>query len=305
MSSPPARSPIRGMTGYARARRVFPWGEAVVAIKSVNHRALDLHFHLPDEASSFEPALREAIRSRVARGHVDVRVTISRSGPDGGAALNVSMLRAYRDALRQASETLGVAAPPIDLNAVLALPGMLTVSRDEEPDAAAEEGLLATLDEAIASLDAFRLREGAATAAGIVQHNGAIRAATAAMEEIRVRALPVLRDRLQSRLRELLDGVPLDPHRLAQEAALLADRGDIGEELERLKMHSAELGEIVARGGEVGKRLDFLLQEMNRESNTILSKTGGAGELGLRLTGLALAAKADVEKIREQSLNLE
>ncbi len=305
MSSPPARSPIRGMTGYARARRSFPWGEVVVAIKSVNHRALDLHFHLPDEAAAFEPALRAAIRARVARGHVDVRVSLTPSAAEGGAGLNVAMLAAYRDALRQAAELLGVDPPPVDLNVILALPGMIAGSRAEEPDAATEEGLLATLAEAIHSLDAFRLREGASTAEGILQQNAAILEGVGAMEEIRSHALPMLRDRLHGRLRELLNGVPLDPQRLAQEAALLADRGDISEELERLKMHASQLGEMIERGGEVGKRLDFLLQEMNRESNTILSKTGGAGELGLRLTELALAAKAGIEKIREQSLNLE
>ena len=305
MSPHPARSPIRGMTGYALARRAFSWGEAVVAIKSVNHRALDLHFHLPDEAAVFEPQLRAAIRSRVARGHIDVRVTLTHSGAGAVAALNVPMLRAYHDALRQASELLGVATSPIDLNALLSLPGMISGSHAEEPGPEAEECLLATLDDAIGSLDAFRLREGEATAEVIARHNEAVRAGAAAMEEIRTRALPILRDRLHGRLRELLNGVPLDPQRLAQEAALIADRGDIGEELDRLKMHSAQLGEILLAGGEVGKRLDFLLQEMNRESNTILSKTGGAGELGLRLTELALAAKADIEKIREQSLNLE
>jgi len=305
MSSSPLPSPIRGMTGYARVRRGFPWGEVSVTIKTVNHRALDLHFHLPVEAEPFEPAFRTAIRSRVARGHVDVHVSLERTSADGGAALNVPMLRAYGEALRQAADILGVSCPPPDLNAALSLPGMITLSPAREDGAGTEKDLLDTLSDAIGALDAFRLREGSATAEVIRKHNAAILAGVAAMEEIRTRALPILRDRLQGRLRELLDGSPLDPQRLAQEAALIADRGDIGEELERLKMHAAQLGEIVLQGGEVGKRLDFLLQEMNRESNTILSKTGGVGELGLRLTELALAVKADIEKIREQSLNLE
>jgi uncharacterized protein (TIGR00255 family) len=106
-------------------------------------------------------------------------------------------------------------------------------------------------------------------------------------------------------LRELLRGVALDPQRLAQEVAILADRGDVGEEIERLKIHSSHLVDLLRSGGEVGKRLDFLLQEMNRESNTILSKTNGIGELGLKMTELALAAKADIEKMREHALNLE
>src|SRR5262249_37595207 len=104
---------------------------------------------------------------------------------------------------------------------------------------------------------------------------------------------------------ELLRGANIDPQRLAQEAAMLADRGDIGEELARLKIHSAQLRALLDHGGEVGKKLDFLLQEMNRETNTILSKTNGAGEPALRITELALSAKSAIEKIREQSLNLE
>jgi uncharacterized protein (TIGR00255 family) len=125
------------------------------------------------------------------------------------------------------------------------------------------------------------------------------------MEQIREGAIPAFHKRLVEKLQELLGSLGLDPQRLAQEAALLADRGDIGEEISRLQIHSRQLDEILNSGGEVGKRLDFLLQELNRETNTILSKTGGIGDLGLRITELALAAKASIEKIREQALNLE
>jgi len=130
-------------------------------------------------------------------------------------------------------------------------------------------------------------------------------AAADQMEQIRLGALGQFQNRLAERLKELLRGAQIDPQRLAQEAALLAERSDIGEELARLKIHSAQLGGLLDAGGEIGKKLDFLLQEMNRETNTILSKTGGAAEAGLRITELALGAKAAIEKIREQSLNLE
>jgi uncharacterized protein (TIGR00255 family) len=136
-------------------------------------------------------------------------------------------------------------------------------------------------------------------------HNAQAAAAAVEMEAIRAGATEAFHNRLNERLKELLKGAQVDPQRLAQEAALLAERSDIGEELARLKIHSAQLGALLDGGGEVGKKLDFLLQEMNRESNTILSKTGGAGDAGLRITELALAAKAAIEKIREQSLNLE
>ena len=115
----------------------------------------------------------------------------------------------------------------------------------------------------------------------------------------------IYQTRLTDRLREIAKGIAIDPQRLAQEAAILADRSDIGEELARLKIHSAQLDQLLQAGGEVGKKLDFLLQEMNRETNTILSKTNGAGEAALRITELGLRAKAAIEKVREQSLNLE
>jgi uncharacterized protein (TIGR00255 family) len=125
------------------------------------------------------------------------------------------------------------------------------------------------------------------------------------MEEIRTGAVPAFQKRLRERLAELLHGTSIDPQRIAQEAAVLADRSDIAEELVRLRTHAGHLDDMLVQGGEVGKRLDFLLQEMNRESNTILSKTGGLGDLGLTITDLALAAKSEIDKIREQSLNLE
>jgi uncharacterized protein (TIGR00255 family) len=125
------------------------------------------------------------------------------------------------------------------------------------------------------------------------------------MQSLRANAQQIFQNRLADRLKDLLKGVQVDPQRLAQEAALLADRSDIGEELARLRIHSGQLAVLLDAGGETGKKVDFLLQEMNRETNTILSKTSGAGEIGLKITELALAAKAAIEKIREQSLNLE
>jgi uncharacterized protein (TIGR00255 family) len=125
------------------------------------------------------------------------------------------------------------------------------------------------------------------------------------MEKIRSKATAAFQKRLKERLSDLLRGAGIEPQRLAQEAALLADRSDISEELIRLKTHAGQLEELLDNGGETGKKLDFLLQEMNREANTVLSKTGGLGELGLTITDLALAAKAEIDKIREQSLNIE
>ena len=151
-------------------------------------------------------------------------------------------------------------------------------------------------------LNAFREREGAATAAEIRQRCENLCELVVRMEKIREGAIPAFQKRLREKLADLLNGAGIEPQRLAQEAALLADRSDIAEELVRLRTHAAHLENLLAAGGEVGKRLDFLLQEMNRESNTVLSKTGGLGDLGLTITDLALAAKSEIDKIREQSL---
>ncbi len=139
----------------------------------------------------------------------------------------------------------------------------------------------------------------------MARHNSQIAMVAAEVELIREGASAAFQSRMAERLKELLKGAQVEPQRLAQEAAILADRSDIGEELVRLRIHAAQLAELLNGGGEVGKKLDFLLQEMNRETNTILSKTGGIGDAGLRITELALGAKAAVEKVREQSLNLE
>jgi uncharacterized protein (TIGR00255 family) len=214
------------------------------------------------------------------------------------------LLRAYLSAFRQAAAEQGLKAEP-DLSRIFQYPGMFGAPEREEPDPALEAVILTVLDQAIEALNQFRAREGADLAEVLREQNRAIQQGAAEMEQIRAKAVPALQARLQERLRDLLANVSLDPQRLAQEAALLADRSDIGEEIARLKIHSRQVNEILDGGGEVGKKLDFLLQEMGRESNTILSKTSGIGELGLRITDLALASKACIEKIREQALNLE
>jgi uncharacterized protein (TIGR00255 family) len=296
-------APIRSMTGFARLQRSTPIGEITVTLKSVNHRGLDLHFHLGAELDPFEGAMRAAMKRVVTRGHIDIRCSLV---PVNGAAggLNVPLFRAYLAAFRKAAAEEGLAAQP-DLNQVLLHPGMFGAASEAELDPAAEGKILGALMEAAEALNQFRAREGSELAVFIGEQNRAIREGAAEMEKIRSGAVPAFQKRLLEKLQELLGSSNLDPQRLAQEAALLADRGDVGEEISRLQIHARQLDEILSAGGEVGKRLDFLLQEMNREANTILSKTSGIGELGLRITDLALAAKGAIEKIREQALNLE
>ena len=155
-------------------------------------------------------------------------------------------------------------------------------------------------------MNQFREREGRELVEVMLARNSSIAVAAERIAEIRSGAVNAFHARLRERLADLLGGANLDPQRLAQEAAMLADRSDIGEEISRLQIHSRQVEELLSgNAAEVGKKLDFLLQEMNRETNTMLSKTAGIGEIGLGITEHALAAKADIEKIREQSLNLE
>lgn len=292
------------MTGFARVRRAIEHGEIIVSLKSVNHRALDLHFHLPNELDPIENEIRGLIKKGVARGHMQVTVTLNRQSA-GAASINREMFELYLQAFREAAQRYHVAGEP-DLNAALRIPGMLTAAAaGPELTETVAKAVLETVEEAVVVLNVFREREGAATAEELRGRCRAIQDLVARMEEIRAGAVPAFQKRLRERLDELLRGAQIEPQRLAQEAAILTDRSDIAEELVRLKTHAAHLAEMLDGAGEIGKRLDFLLQEMNRESNTVLSKTGGIGDLGLTITELALGAKAEIDKIREQSLNLE
>jgi uncharacterized protein (TIGR00255 family) len=296
---------VRSMTGFARARRPFGSGELTVSIKTVNHRGLDVHVRGPEAADPFEAAIRGLVKSRVTRGHVEVRLTLAGSGSGASAlALNSGLLEAYLRAFRDAASAHGLNVQP-DLNAAFRVPGMFAATEDTSLPEGIEEVLLDAASQALNELNAFREREGAEIATEMSRHNGQVAAVALELEAIREGALAAFQNRLSERLKDLLKDVQVDPQRLAQEAAILADRSDIGEELARLKIHAAQLAKLLDEGGEVGKKLDFLLQEMNRESNTILSKTGGIGDAGLRITELALSAKAAIEKVREQSLNLE
>lgn len=294
---------IRSMTGYARLRRSSPDGEVVLSIKGVNHRGLDIHFHLPPEFDPYEHAVRNVIRRLVSRGHLEVRASFKRNAADAEAQVNLPMLDSFVSAWRAAAERHGITAEP-DLATALRMPGMLG-GNDRDPEAGMEQFLCQLTEDTVRELNTFREREGNDTLAVLLERNAHIRQAVATVRDIRSRAMPAFQARMRERLAEVLGGSQLDPQRVVQEAAILADRSDIGEEIARLEIHTEQLEKLLKAGGEVGKKLDFLLQEMNRETNTMLSKTNGIGEQGLTITETALGIKADIEKIREQSLNLE
>jgi len=292
------------MTGFARTRKTLAEGELAVSIKSVNHRGLDLHFHMPPEFDAIENDLRDNVKAGVARGHVQINIELTRA-VGGTSGLNRGLMAIYLAAFREAAEVAGLPDQRPDLHAALAVPGMLSVGQAEQLSDEISSAAQAAVREAVALLNQFREHEGEATVREIRQRSAGLCGLVTRMEQIRAGAVGAFQKRLREKLADLLEGASIDPQRLAQEAAVLADRSDIAEELLRLRTHAGQLEALLEGEGEVGKRLDFLLQEMNREANTVLSKTGGLGDLGLTMTELALAAKSEIDKIREQSLNLE
>jgi uncharacterized protein (TIGR00255 family) len=291
------------MTGFARVRRAISLGEVTISVKSVNHRGLDVHIHTTLDLG-IDNEIRAAVKRHVSRGHVEIRIGHVKQKGDPDLALNRPLFQAYVTAFREAAAETA-ASTELDVNAALRVPGMIATAAERELSSTDEQTLLEGIDDALRTLNQFREREGGDLLAVLQRHNERIREQAAQIAAIRKNATALYHARLSERLKELLNGVGIEPQRLAQEAALLADRSDINEETQRLSIHAGQLDQILAGGGEIGKKLDFLLQEMNRETNTILSKTNGVGDLGLKITDLALATKSEIEKIREQALNLE
>jgi uncharacterized protein (TIGR00255 family) len=292
------------MTGFARLRRQTSLGELTVSLRSVNHRSLDFHFHQANELQPFEMAIRKALKESVARGHLEVRIGLNRAAETRDMQYDRDIVGRYVAAVRAAAVEFGVISEP-DLNAALRLPGAFLAEGASEIAQSFEPELVAAVSDCAAELNQFREREGSELRELLCQEAAAIQKQAAEMKAIRAEAIPQFQNRLTERLQALLGETVPEPRRLMEEAAMLADRSDVQEELSRLEIHTGQLLELLTAGGEAGKKLDFLLQEMNRETNTILSKTSGIGELGLRMSDLALATKANIERIREQALNLE
>jgi uncharacterized protein (TIGR00255 family) len=297
---------IYSMTGFARAQ-VQVKDELVytLSLKSVNHRFLDVQLRLPSGLDALEMELRRALKESLVRGHVELALSVDRSAQQK-AGYNRELVANYLGAFRAAQEEFGLAGAP-DLNAALRLPGALqSESRgtgDEELTALAasvREQIGPLLD----SLKGMRAREGEALAGILYASLDRLAEAVAGVALLR----PEVEQRYQERLTQRLTaatGAEFNRQRLLEEVAVLVDRSDLAEELERMTTHIGHFRELLRAGGEVGKKLDFLLQEMNREANTLLSKTGGVGGKGTRITELGLAMKTEIEKAREQIQNLE
>jgi uncharacterized protein (TIGR00255 family) len=219
-----------------------------------------------------------------------------------GFSLNRELVGGYVQAFRAAAAEFGLTAEP-DLNAILRMPGALEAEALPVDDGL-ESAVLSKMEEALGLLNQMREEEGRGTERELRQRMSQVQEAREAVEKHRQSALHIYAERLKTRLQELM-GSQFEPARILQEAALLVDRSDIQEELVRLDQHVKHLLSLLDQGGEVGKKLDFLLQEMNREANTLLSKTSGLAGEALKITELGLSMKADIEKAREQVQNLE
>ena len=297
---------LKSMTGYAQAEVEQEPFRLKVTLKSVNHRFLDLHLRLPAELEPFEIKVRRLIQRRVHRGHVEVSMQLQRL--DGAPiAIDRTLVAGYVKLFRELREQFELSGE-LDLVGLLRLPGVANPSvaaLGEEERQRLDPLIDRALDAALTRLDEMRLEEGRAIAEEFRRRAGDICQRATRLAELARASRPAYAAWLENRLKELLGSIPLDPVRLGQEAALLAERSDVSEEITRLSSHLAQLNALFEAETEVGKKLDFLLQEMNREANTILSKTPGLEQQGLEMTALGLEVKAEIEKLREQAQNIE
>jgi uncharacterized protein (TIGR00255 family) len=290
------------MTGFAQVKgQVSSQLSFSLSLKSVNHRFLDLHFRMPSDSETLEMKLRHKLKEKLARGHVELTLNLQAAGGNN-FSLNRELVGGYIQAFRAAAAEFGLAVEP-DLNAILRIPGALD-SAVLPSGSELERAVLTALDEVLSRLNEMREEEGRGTDRELRQRMKTIEQSCHEIETHRQATLRTYADRLNERLRELI-GSQAEPERILQEAALLADRSDIQEELVRLASHVKHFLGLLDQGGEVGKKLDFLLQEMNREANTLLSKTSGLAGEALKITEAGLSMKSDIEKAREQVQNLE
>ena len=296
--------PIYSMTGFARVQAsVQDQLSYTLSVKSVNHRFLDVQLRFPSGLDGLEMELRKVLKESLVRGHIELSLSIDRAGQQK-SGYNRELVAGYVSAFNAARDEFGLNGEP-ELNAILRLPGALqNENRGEDDLAALAASVLREVPGLLAQLNTMRAREGEALDEILRGTLDRLTEATEGVAALR----PEIEQRYQERLTQRLisaTGTDFNRQRLLEEVAVLVERTDIAEELARMTTHVGHFRELLSAGGEVGKKLDFLLQEMNREANTLLSKTGGVGGKGTRITELGLAMKAEIEKAREQIQNVE
>ncbi|MDR3772962.1 MAG: YicC family protein [Terracidiphilus sp.] len=296
--------PIYSMTGFARVQmRAHDQLSYTLSLKSVNHRFLDVQVRIPNGLDVLEVELRKALKDALVRGHVDVTLNVDRTAQQR-AGYDRELVAGYVAAFTAARDEFGLTGEP-DLNAILRLPGALqSDNRGDDDLTILADSVREQIHPLLEELKIMRAREGEALKQILIATLDRLTQATDGVAELR----PEIEQRFQDRLTQRLlaaTGPEFNRQRLLEEVAVIVERSDVSEELARMHTHIGHFRELLEGGGEVGKKLDFLLQEMNREANTMLSKTGGVGGKGTRMTELGLAMKAEIEKAREQIQNVE
>jgi len=288
------------MTGYGRAVQTVNGREFTVEVRSVNNRYLDCNVKLPRMVSFAEDAVKQAVKAAISRGKVDVYITIkSEAEADTKITLNAAIVEGYLGAMRQMVDTYGV-RDDISVSTLSRLPEIFTVEKPEVDEEALKADLLQVVAAALEGYNAFRAAEGAALDADLRSRGNTILDLVSQVEAGNVQTVIDYRAKLYNKLKEVLANTAIDESRILTEAAIFADKVAVDEETVRLRSHLEQMNNMLTAGGAMGRKLDFLLQEMNREANTIGSKC-----TDVRLARIVVDIKAELEKIREQTQNIE
>ena len=291
---------IKSMTGYGRAVETVNGREFTVELRSVNNRYLDCGVKLPRSLSFAEEAVKQAVKNSISRGKVDVFISVrSENGTDAKVTLNVAMVEGYLAAMRQMVDTYGV-KDDISVSVLSRMPEVFTVEKPEVDEEQLLSDLMGVVSTALAGFDAMRRTEGQALEKDLRSRGAIIEELVSQVEAGNGQTVIDYRARLEAKLREVLANTNIDENRILTEAAIFADKVAVDEETVRLRSHLQQMYAMLTAGGAVGRKLDFLLQEMNREANTIGSKC-----TDVRLARIVVDIKAELEKIREQTQNIE
>ena len=291
---------IRSMTGYGRAVQTIDGREITVELRSVNNRYLDCTVKLPRMFSFAEDSVKNRVKAAVSRGKVDVYIGVNAAQTaDVQVAVNRPVLESYLAALRQIETEYGV-RDDVTVMSLARLPDVFSVEKTQEDEQKLTQDILSVAEEAISRYNAMRETEGAALEADLRGRAATILERVALVEQRSPATVAEYRERLRQKMQEVLQNTAIDEGRILQEAAIYADRIAVDEETVRLRSHLAQLGDMLTKGGAIGRKLDFLLQELNRETNTIGSKCND-----LELSNIVVDMKAELEKIREQTQNIE
>lgn len=291
---------IKSMTGYGRSVETRNGREFTVEVRSVNNRYLDCAVRLPRLVAFGEDAVKQAVKNTISRGKVDVYVSVrSECGEQGTVTLNTALAEGYLAAMRQMAETFGL-ENDVKVSDLSRLPEVFTVDKPEVDEEALLADLMAVANEALAGYDAMRTTEGAALDHDLRSRGARILELVGQVEKQSPKTVSDYRARLEAKLREVLANTAIDESRILTEAAIFADKVAVDEETVRLRSHLNQMNAMLDAGGAVGRKLDFLLQEMNREANTIGSKC-----TDVAVARIVVDIKAELEKIREQVQNVE